>query len=134
MTEQGIPREEPGVPPEILSQPMAAKLAYFENKLIAHPLLKDAYDKLLHTIYHPAGASIIWMVGPTGVGKTTLLRKTVKQMIENARQDMEADPGFLPLVSVGLQDVSAERGIFDWKDFFKCILQAQNEPLIEKKI
>ncbi len=134
MTEQHKPPEDAGFPPEILTQPMAAKLAYFQNKLIAHPLLKDAYDKLLHTIYYPAGSSIIWVVGPTGVGKTTLLRKTVKQMIENARQDMVDDPGFLPLVSVGLQDVSAERGIFDWKDFFKCLLRAQNEPLIENKI
>src|SRR5258708_1028349 len=134
MTEQNKPPEDMGFPPEILTQPMAVKLAYFQNKLIAHPLLKDAYDKLIRTIYHPAGSSLIWVVGPTGVGKTTLLRKTVKQMIENARQDMENDPGFLPLVSVGLQDVSAERGIFDWKDFFKCLLRAQNEPLIESKI
>ncbi len=134
MTEHNKPPEDAGFPSEILSQPKAAKLAYFENKLIAHPLLKDAYDKLLHTIYHPAGSSIIWLVGPTGVGKTTLLRKIVQQMIENARQDMEDDPGFLPLVNVGLQDVSAERGIFDWKDFLKCLLQAQNEPLIEHKI
>src|SRR6266700_5234874 len=112
MTEQINPPEDTGFPSEILTQPMAAKLAYFENKLIAHPLLKDAYDKLLHTIYHPAGSSIIWIVGPTGVGKTKLLRKIVKQMIENALQAMMDDPGFLALVSIGLQDVSAERGIF----------------------
>src|SRR5260370_40844376 len=116
MTEQHKPPEDAGFPPEILTQPMAAKLAYFQNKLIAHPLLKDAYDKLLHTIYYPAGSSIIWVVGPTEVGKTTLLRKTVKQIIEKARQEMVDDPGFLQLVSAVLQDVSAERGIFDWKD------------------
>lgn len=138
MPEQDTPLQDGSAiesfPREILSQPMAVKLGYFQKKLIAHPHLKDAYEKLLHTIYYPAGTSLVWVTGPTGVGKTTLLRKIVKQLIENEEPDMENDPGFLPLVSIGLQDVSMERGVFDWRDFYKCILRAQNEPLIEKKI
>jgi hypothetical protein len=134
MTEQENTSVEPGFPRELLSQPIAARYAYFEKKLIAHPLLKVAYDKLLSTIYQPAGASLIWAIGPTGVGKTTLLRKIVKQLIEDAMKDMERNPGYLPVANIGLQDVSTERGSFDWKDFFKCFLQALNEPLIERKI
>src|SRR5712692_9791582 len=122
MAEQENASVDPGFPRELLSQPIAARYAYFEKKLVAHPLLKEAYDKLLRTIYQPAGASLIWAIGPTGVGKTTILRKIVKQIIEDAMKDMERDPGYLPVVNIGLQDVSTERGTFDWKDFFKCFL------------
>ena len=134
MSEQNTSSVEVGFPHELLSQPIAVRNAYFDKKLIAHPLLKNAYDKLLSTIYQPAGASLIWAIGPTGVGKTTLHRKVVSQLIADAMKDMESDPGYMPVVSLGLQDVSTERGSFDWKDFFKCILHAQNEPLIDRKI
>ena len=134
MAEQDNASAAPGFPRELLSQPIAVRYDYFAKKLIAHPLLKESYDKLLRTIYQPAGASLIWAIGPTGVGKTTLLWKIVKQLIEDAMKAMESDPGFFPVVNIGLQDVSTERGIFDWKDFFDCFLKALNEPLIERKI
>jgi AAA domain-containing protein len=134
MAEQEKASVESGFPCELLSQPIAARYDYFDKKVIAHPLLKEAYDKLIRTIYQPAGASLIWAIGPTGVGKTTLLRKTVNQLIEDAMKDMERDPGYFPVAHFGLQDVSTERGSFDWKDFFKRYLQALNEPLIERKI
>src|SRR5712692_5262909 len=127
MAEQEKSSVESGFPRELLSQPIAARYDYFDKKVIAHPLLKEAYDKLIRTIYQPAGASLIWAIGPTGAGKTTLLMKTVKQLIEDAMKDMERDPGYFPVAHFGLQDVSTERGSFDWKDFFKCYLQALNE-------
>ena len=134
MAEQENPSKDEGFPRELLQQPIEARRRYFENKVIAHPLLRTAYERLLNTIRQPAGASLIWVYGPTGVGKTTLLKRVVKQLIEEAINDTNRNPGHIPVVSFGLQDVSIERGTFDWKDFFKCLLRVQNEPLIEHKM
>ena len=59
-------------PQELLSQSVAARLAYFQEKVVAHPHLKEAHQRLWQAIQQPAGASLIFVFGPTGVGKTTL--------------------------------------------------------------
>src|SRR5436309_3504358 len=105
MSEQDKLSTEGGFPRELLLQPVEARCTYFENKVIAHPLLKTAYERLLSTIHQPAGESIIWVYGPTGVGKTTLIKRIVRKLIEDAEKDMKRDPGHIPVVSVGLQDV-----------------------------
>jgi DNA transposition AAA+ family ATPase len=133
MTNQENSSQDQGFPRELLSQSIEARLEYFEKKVIAHPFLKTAYDTLLRTIRHPAGSSLIWVYGPTGVGKTTLLKRIVKQLYEEAIKEMERDPGYIPIMSVGLQDISAER-VFDWKDYYICLLLALHEPLIDEKI
>lgn len=133
MTNQENSSQEQGFPRELLSQSIEARLEYFEKKVIAHPLLKTAFDTLLRTMRHPAGSSLIWVYGPTGVGKTTLLKRIVKQLYEDAIKEMERDPGYIPIVNVGLQDISAER-VFDWKDFYISLLLALHEPLIDDKI
>lgn len=57
--------------PELLSQPPAARLAYFRDKVVAHPHLKETHQQLWQAIQQPGGVSLIFVFGPTGVGKTT---------------------------------------------------------------
>ena len=73
-------------PSSLLSEPIDKRLKYFEDKIIAHPRLKESYDELIQTIYHPAGASLIFVFGPTGVGKTTLRHRVEKHLIARSRQ------------------------------------------------
>lgn len=119
-------------PRELLSQPLGVKLAYFESKIVAHPALAEAYTSLLHAIRYPAGASLIFVYGPTGVGKTTLRRRVEKQLIEEALPSMEKDLGLVPIVA--MEAVSPGSGNFNWKDYYRRALSALNEPLIDYKI
>jgi flagellar biosynthesis GTPase FlhF len=66
---------EPGFPRQLLGQPSAAKLKYFQDFTIAHPRLVEANDRLTGAIRDSAPNSIIFVLGPTGVGKTTLRRR-----------------------------------------------------------
>ncbi len=68
-----------GFPHDLLEQPVEVRRRYFETKVVAHQRLKEVYEALLHAIRYPAGTSLILIVGPTGVGKTTLLQRIVKQ-------------------------------------------------------
>jgi len=119
-------------PSELLAQPASARLTYFVGKVVAHPRLREAHDTLLRAIQEPAGASLLLVFGPTGVGKTTLRRRVEKQLIEAALPDVLRDPGRVPVV--GLEVVAGEAGQFNWKDYYTRALIALGEPLIPYKI
>jgi hypothetical protein len=119
-------------PLELLEQPAQARLAYFVGKVVAHPRLREVHDTLLRAIQEPAGASLILVFGPTGVGKTTLRRRLEQQLSEAALPDLERDPGRIPVVS--LEAAAGEAGLFNWKDYYTRALLALHEPLIPYKI
>ena len=121
-----------GFPRALLDQPIAMRRRYFEMKVVAHQRLKDIYGDLLQTIRYPAGKSLIFVVGPTGVGKTTLLQRTVKQLIEDARADALTSPGHIPVMA--MEAPSPDSGNFSWKDYFTRALMAADDPQIAEKI
>lgn len=121
-----------GFPPELLSQPASARLAYFVGKVVAHPRLRETHEALLGAIRRSGGGSLVLVFGPTGVGKTTLRLRVEKQLIEEALPEMEKDPGRLPVV--GLEAVASESGQFNWKDYYIRALMALDEPLIQHKV
>ena len=67
-------------PPELLEQSPEARLGYFKSFTIAHPLLREADAALKQAIQEPTGWSLIFVYGPTGVGKTTLRRRVEKHL------------------------------------------------------
>jgi hypothetical protein len=79
-----------------------------------------------------AKASCISLYGPTGVGKTTLLLKVERTLIEQALPTLEIDRGRIPVVRV--EAIAPESGNFNWKDYFTRSLIAMEEPLIDYKI
>ncbi len=119
-------------PRELLSQLASARLAYFQSKVVVHPHLKEAHHALLTAIRRPAGASLILVFGPTGVGKTTLRLRIEQVLLEEARVAMLQDVGYIPVI--GLEAVAPEAGDFKWKDFYTRALTALDEPLMAQKI
>lgn len=119
-------------PPELLSQPSAARLTYFQNKVVAHPHLKETHQQLWQAIQQPTGASLIFVFGPTGVGKTTLRCRLEQQLWEAGRTAIAQDPGHIPVV--GLEVAVADADSFRWRDYYKRALLALDEPMIDHKI
>lgn len=119
-------------PPELLAKPAADRLAYFRDKVIAHPILLDVYQQLQTIIREPAGVSLVFVFGPTGVSKSTLCRRLEQKIREQALPELDQHPGCIPIVSV--EAVAPESGIFNWKDFYYRALDACHEPLIEQKL
>jgi energy-coupling factor transporter ATP-binding protein EcfA2 len=124
--------ESNGFPKELLDRSIQERIDYFTGHTMAHPHLNKAYQNILDAIYKAPGTSLIFIVGPTGVGKSTLLYRMEQKIIERNLADLEIDRGKIPIF--GVESKSPELSQFEWKDFYIRLLEAINEPLIDKKI
>lgn len=124
--------ESYGFPRQLLHESTEVRRAYFETYAMAHPRLTEADEALIRAILDPAGASLVFVYGPTGVGKTTLRRHVTERLIRSALPDLEIDRGRIPVVAV--EAIAPESGNFNWKDHFIRSLEAMDEPLIDRKI
>ncbi|MDZ7961477.1 MAG: ATP-binding protein [Aulosira sp. DedQUE10] len=119
-------------PRSLLLQPQENRLGYFLSYTVAHPRLIEATDMVLRTIDEPAGASFIFVYGPSGIGKTTMLQKVKQTLISQALPTLETDRGCIPVASI--EAIGTESANFNWKDYFTRSLITMEEPLIEHKV
>lgn len=109
-----------------------SKLKKFEDMVIEHPIIKQVKEQLISYIYNPAGTFIVLVLGPSGVGKTTLAQGLEKYFIQEMREELENDKGRIPIVRTEI--VGFDSGKFHWKDYYYRTLEELQEPLIDHKI
>lgn len=119
-------------PRELLNKSNAERLEYFRAYTIKHPLLVRAYEELRCAVRDCNPGSIIFLQGPTGVGKTTLLKRLERHLKEIMLAELEKDPERIPVVTVQLDPPTS--GNFDWKGYFRWLLIALGEPLVDDKV
>jgi hypothetical protein len=119
-------------PRELLNRPISERLAYFRAYTVAHPRLKEADAALKRAIQEPAGGSLIFVLGPTGVGKTTLRLRVEQHLKEAFLTEAKEDVGRIAVVAV--EAVAPDSGNFSWKDYYQRALRALDEPLLRHKI
>jgi energy-coupling factor transporter ATP-binding protein EcfA2 len=121
-----------GFPRHLLKRPEEERLAYFRDHTAAHAVLREVDDALMSAIEQPSGASLIFVFGPTGVGKTTLLLHIQKRLIEASQRDHQEDKSRIPVAS--MEAVAPENGNFNWKEYYQRALMAVSEPLADRKV
>jgi hypothetical protein len=118
-------------PAHLLAQPPSERLAWYVQKVIRHPLLDTTFHMVQEVIRYPAGAGLLFVIGATGIGKTTLRLRLEQHLITELLPILEAEPGRLAVVSV--EAMAPEQGTFNWRDSYLRALQAMEEPLLEHK-
>jgi AAA domain len=121
-----------GFPPELLMASLSEKIAYFKGVKINHGSIDKAKEGLLNAIEDADSDSLIFVPGPTGVGKTTLRTSVVETIISNHLPELKLDLGRIP--AVGIELPAPATGFFSWSDTLQELLRAMGEPLIEFKI
>jgi len=110
-------------PPELLTRPVGARQEYFEQRcLISPPLLQEALETTLQAICPPGeGASVrrpgtmVLVIGPSRVGKTTLMRLLEERLLTKSRALMASDPSFIPFASILATGPGSNR--FEWAEY-----------------
>jgi Cdc6-like AAA superfamily ATPase len=124
--------------PSLLKQSAAVRQRYFEDEcIIEHPYLEKALDEILHAICSPGEeldlkrlGLMALVIGPTRVGKTTLIKKLQEKLHERAEKRMQSDPDFIPFVFID----PPGSGRFDWIGYYKAVLRQLGDPFLDLRI
>jgi hypothetical protein len=127
-------------PPELLAQPVGARQEYFEQRcLISHPRLQEALEAIIQAICPPGeGASMrrpgtmVLVIGPSRVGKTTLIRLLEEQLLAKSKALMASDPSFIPFASILAAGSDTSR--FEWSEYYRAVLRALHDPFVDGKV
>jgi len=109
-----------------------SRLERFRSFTVAHPRLVQAKEALMNAIRGAEPNTLIFVFGPTGVGKTTLRLKTEQLIAAEMLNELREDRSRIPVVSV--EAVAPESGSFNWRDHYKRLLHQLDEPLIDHKL
>lgn len=116
---------------DLLEKSSIERVNYFNDFTVAHPFFMVAYKTLLKRIINPSTKSIFLVYGPSGVGKSTLIRKVAEKIINDLMERIKNNPGFIPIT--GIEARAPDKGYYDWRDHYIRCLLALKEPLVNHK-
>src|ERR1051326_2219825 len=117
-------------PEHLLEKSRSERVNEFKKCWAGHRKIAEARDQVMRYIREPANVVVIHLVGPTGVGKSTLLRHILKKVNEDALPEMEKRPGWIPAAYMLAEN--PQNGVYNWTEHFKQTMEALNEVLIER--
>jgi hypothetical protein len=115
-----------------LERPKEECEQYFIGYAAEHPALKKAFDKLFRLILDPAGKQLIFVIGPTGAGKTFLMKAMRAEIEDWFLKQQDGDMGRIPVI--GIEVPSKDEIRPSWRIIFERLLIEAGEPLVDKKI
>lgn len=83
-----------------MSTDLRSALEEFSAYRFGHPRLLEADRAVRRYIADPVGAALVLLVGPTRVGKSTLLERVQRVVLEESAQAMADRPDHIPILSV----------------------------------
>lgn len=107
------------------------KLVYFRQVRVKHPRVGSILEDLETMVLPESGTDIALLIGPSGVGKSTLGVSLKERMIKLHRDEMLEDLSFIPVVHISAP-ASGEKK-FSWRIFYVTLGTALKEPLLDKK-
>ncbi len=106
-------------------------LEEFEGLIIDHARLRAVFEEVMELLYGSRSVQLIFVAGPTGVGKSTLIALVLRALRESYGDAMAANPGIVPFLSMTCPE--HPRG-YSLVDHYDEMLRAIDEPLISDKL
>ncbi|MBO3457981.1 ATP-binding protein [Aetokthonos hydrillicola Thurmond2011] len=116
-------------------------LTQFKQYAVLHPQLAKVDLHLMRAIREPAGFAHVLVYGPSGVGKTTMIRQIAKRLNgDNETKDVAPNDSVnrnghtpqLPLLLIETRPPDA--GVFNRTDYYRTALKLLDEPFYERRM
>jgi hypothetical protein len=116
-----------------MNQPcLDPRLVAFRKKRVRHETLHQALAHALRIVESPRPESVAVLIGPSGVGKSTVIAAIERHLSSLYADRILQDPGFLPFISV--KAPTPLDGHFNWRDMLIRTLHSAGETLIHRKV
>lgn len=102
----------------------------FADARVSHPTIDASLADLLRKTRAGATRNFVLLYGPSGVGKTALLERLVRDVEARERARMAADPQLRPVIHMS---ASGPTGPFDLFAFFLDALERLGEPAVDDR-
>ncbi|MDZ7963272.1 MAG: ATP-binding protein [Aulosira sp. DedQUE10] len=109
-------------PQALLSKSSTERLNYFHGITVGHLRLRQALDTLFMNLQQPTDICVLFVVGPAGVGKTTLKLRAEKLLLEAPLTSMSLNTCQIPVT--GIEAIPTEGGKFNYKDYYLRVLES----------
>lgn len=119
-------------PLSLLSAGVTERVKHFQQRLVNHTNLMNAYEKAMAAVSGASGVKSVIVTGPTGAGKSALSRHLCRKLNEAFRPETEEDPGMIPVI--GFNAIPPNGNCFNWKDFYIRLLERHGDVLIDRKM
>lgn len=107
------------------------RLLQFFDASSKHPAIEWVHERVMHFSRCPVGLSMLLIVGPTGVGKTLLMERIRRDILETATEEMRRDPGHIPVLCASAD--ATETGNFRMRYLYWDLLEDADEPDLAHK-
>jgi len=124
--------EKYSFPAELLNATVEERKIYFNDYIVMHKFLEKAIHETIRYITPPVSERLVFVCGPSGVGKKVLIKSIKARLVELASQKLIQNPGFVPVVDV--QALAPEQGSFNFRGLWKNALEEMDEPMLDHKI
>lgn len=128
------PRARPTAPAlsAYLAPAAQRRLAHFKAFAVSHPLLQRADTTLMQAIREPAGFSHVFVYGPSGVGKSTMMRQIAQRLNSGAPGAAPGGPASVPVLL--LETRPPDAAAFHRTDYYRIALKTLGEPFFERRV
>lgn len=116
---------------EVLALPDEMKMKYFFSFQVKHKKLEKIASEIMELLNPFNETNILFIIGATGVGKTTLTKRLIRVLVENNKLNYEKDSSTIQFIYIPAP-ANGEKSL-SWTSIYTKVLRQAHEILIEKK-
>lgn len=103
----------------------------FKHVVVKHELQESAKARAEFLVEFCPNVDIVVVIGPSGVGKTTLLERIRESILERHRAQMQERPDFVPIISTIAVADGHRR--FNWRRLYRDALMALGDAFADER-